>query len=88
LGKAAWLLFVVVIPWLGVLIYLIARGKDMTRRSIERKRAQQDAFDSYVRETAGSNSSSADELAKLAQLRDNGVLTQAEFEDQKTKLLA
>ncbi|MFM2073420.1 MAG: hypothetical protein RLZZ623_3684 [Actinomycetota bacterium] len=86
-GKAFWLIFVVVVPWLGVLVYLVAHGADMTRRDIEQQQAQQDAFASYVRDAAGSGSS-ADELAKLADLRDRGVITDAEFADQKSKLLA
>jgi len=87
IGKAFWLIFVIIIPWLGVLIYLIAHGKDMASRDIAQQQAQQDAFNSYVRDTAGSGGS-ADELAKLADLRDRGVITDAEFTTQKTKLLA
>jgi hypothetical protein len=60
----------------------------MSRRNIDRQRAHQDAFESYVRETASSSSSAADELATLADLRDRGVMTDAEFADQKVKLLA
>ena len=87
LAKAAWLLFVIAIPWLGALVYLIARGNSMTQRDIEQHQAQQAAFDSYVRETASSSSSSADELAKLADLHERGVITDAEFADQKAKVL-
>ncbi len=86
-GKAFWLIFVIVVPWLGVLIYLLANGADMTRRDIEQQQAQNDAFASYVRDTASSGGN-ADELAKLADLRDRGVITDAEFAAQKTKLLA
>ena len=86
-GKAAWLLFVVLAPWLGVLVYLIARGQGMTQRDLERQQAQQAAFNSYVRESAGAGGSPADELAKLADLRDRGVITDAEFAAQKAKLL-
>ena len=87
LGKAAWLLFVIVVPWLGVLVYLLARGDGMTRRDIEHRQAQQAALDSYVREAAGTGVSAADELTKLADLRDRGVITDVEFADQKAKLL-
>lgn len=86
-GKAFWLIFVIILPWLGVLIYLVAHGADMTRRDYEQQQAQQDAFASYVRDTAGSGGS-ADELVKLAGLRDQGVITDEEFAAEKTKLLA
>jgi Short C-terminal domain/Phospholipase_D-nuclease N-terminal len=86
-GKAFWLIFVIAIPWLGVLIYLIAHGADMTRREIEQQQAHEDAFASYVKQTVNSGGT-ADELAKLADLRDRGAITDAEFADQKTKLLA
>ena len=85
-SKALWLIFVIVFPFLGVLIYVIARGHQMSRRDMERMKAQQDAFDSYVRQTAGA-SSSADEIAKLAELRDRGVITEADFQAQKAKVL-
>jgi hypothetical protein len=85
-AKALWLLFVVVIPWLGVLIYIIVRGDGMFERDMEIAQRQQAQMDSYIRETAAPVSS-ADELAKLAQLRDSGVLTEAEFAAQKAKLL-
>jgi Short C-terminal domain/Phospholipase_D-nuclease N-terminal len=87
LGKAFWLIFVIIIPWLGVLMYLIVRGGSMASREIAQQQAQQQAFASYVRETAGS-SGTADELAKLVDLRDRGVITEAEFNNQKAKLLA
>jgi hypothetical protein len=87
-SKALWLLFVIVVPWLGVLIYLLANGDDMGRRSIAKQQASQDAVDSYIRETAGSGAGSADDLTKLAALRDSGVLTDEEFASEKAKLLA
>jgi hypothetical protein len=87
-GKALWALFVIIVPWLGVLVYLIARGRSMTDRDLEAAKAQQDAFREYVVQTAGSGTSSAEEITKLAQLRDSGVLTDAEFAQQKAKLLA
>jgi hypothetical protein len=88
LAKAFWLIFVVVVPWLGVLVYLIANGNDMAKRSIQDQQASQDEFASYVRTTAGSGVSSADELTKLSGLRDSGVITDEEFAAQKSKLLA
>jgi hypothetical protein len=88
-GKALWAIFVVIIPWLGVLVYLIARGRSMTERDLERAQEQEDAFRDYVQKTTTSSAaSSADELSKLAQLKAQGVLTDAEFEQQKAKLLS
>ena len=88
LAKALWVLFVVIIPYLGVLIYLIARGGSMHERAEQQAARQQKAFDDYVKKTAGgSGGGSADELAKLADLKSKGVLTDAEFEAQKAKLL-
>jgi hypothetical protein len=87
-GKALWLIFVILVPWVGVLVYLIANGNDMAKRSVDQQQASQDEFASYVRQTAGSGVSSADELTKLSGLRDSGVITDEEFAAQKTKLLA
>jgi hypothetical protein len=87
LAKALWTIFVIVIPWLGVLIYVIARGKGMQERSGREAAAQKADFDAYVRQTAGS-ASTADQLEKLVGLRDAGALTEAEFQAQKAKLLA
>ena len=89
LAKALWVIFVIIIPFLGVLIYLIARGGSMHERAAAQAAQQQKAFDSYVREAAGSSGgNTADELAKLADLKSKGVLTDAEFEAQKAKLLS
>ncbi len=87
-SKALWLIFVIVVPWLGVLVYLLVNGDDMGRRNLAKQQASQDAADSYIREAAGSGGGSADELTKLAALRDSGVLTDDEFTTQKAKLLA
>ena len=88
-GKALWVIGIIILPWLGVLIYLIARGGKMHERQIQAAQAQQEAFRQYVQETATSSSSStADQLAKLADLRDKGVITPAEFEAEKAKALA
>jgi Na+/proline symporter len=88
IAKAFWLLFVILVPWIGVLIYLIANGSEMTGRDADRQQASDDEFAAYVRQTAGSGGGSADELTKLAGLRDSGVLTAEEFAAQKSKLLA
>jgi hypothetical protein len=87
LAKALWVLFVIIVPYLGVLIYLIARGGKMHERAAAAAAQQQQAFDAYVKQTAGSSGGSADELAKLADLKAKGVLTDAEFQAQKAKLL-
>jgi len=84
--KALWVIFVIVLPFLGVLVYLIARGGKMQERSIEQAQRQQEAFDAQVRQSAGA-SGNVDQLAKLADLKEQGVLTDAEFEAQKAKLL-
>ena len=71
-----------------MLIYLIARGSEMHERAAQQAHAQQKAFDSYVQQVAGSTGSSADQLAKLADLKEKGVLSDAEFEAQKAKILS
>ena len=86
-AKALWVIFVIIIPVVGILVYLIARGGSMHDRAVAQAQAQQQAFDSAVREAAGSGST-ADDLAKLADLKAQGVLTDAEFESQKAKLLS
>jgi hypothetical protein len=86
-GKALWTIGIIILPWLGVLIYLIARGGKMHERQIQAAQAQEQAFRSYVQETA-SAPSTADQLAKLADLRDKGVITDAEFQTEKAKALA
>jgi hypothetical protein len=85
--KAFWVIFIVVIPWLGILIYLIARGSGMQKRAIAHAQAQETQFREYVQQTAG-GASAADQIAKLAELKNQGALTDAEFEAQKAKLLA
>ncbi len=86
-AKALWLIFVLVVPFLGVFVYVIARGDEMGKRDMAEAQARETAFQSYVRETAGSGGS-VDQLAKLADLRDRGVISEAEFQQQKAKLLA
>jgi hypothetical protein len=86
--KALWTIFVIALPFLGVLIYMIARGHKMAEHDMRDAQAQEDAFRSYVQETAGSSGGTADELAKLADLKSKGIITDAEFAAQKSKLLA
>lgn len=88
-GKAGWTLFVILLPLLGVLIYLIARGHSMQDRQVREMEARNKAFDERVKEAAGtSGASTASELSKLSDLHDRGVLTDAEFEREKGKILA
>jgi len=86
-AKAVWVFVLLVLPYLGVLIYLIARGGSMHERSAERAQAVEEATQAYIREAAGAPSP-AEELAKLAELKDKGVLSDQEFAAQKAKLLA
>ncbi len=85
-AKALWSIFVILLPFLGVFIYLIVNGRAMGDRAAADAQQQQAALDTYVRQTAGT-AGPADELQKLAALRDNGTLTDAEFAAQKAKLL-
>jgi hypothetical protein len=87
-AKALWTIFVVALPFLGVFAYVLARGDSMTDRDVEVAQAQQAAFRSYVQDAAGSDGGTADELSKLADLKSQGVITDAEFASQKAKLLA
>ena len=88
-AKALWSIFIIVIPFFGVFVYLIARGGKMHERAAEQAAAQQKAFDQYVKQAAGApGENSADQLHKLADLKSQGVLTEAEFEAQKAKILA
>jgi uncharacterized membrane protein YcjF (UPF0283 family) len=88
-AKALWVIFIIVLPFLGVFVYLIARGGKMHERAADQAAQQQQAFDQYVKQAAGTpGESSADQLHKLADLKTQGVLTDAEFEAQKAKILA
>ena len=83
--KAVWLIFVIILPFLGVFIYIIMENDGMTQRNLDRAKAQQSQFDSYVRETAGG---AATEIANAKKLLDQGTITQAEFDAIKQKALA
>jgi hypothetical protein len=87
--KALWAIFVIIVPFLGVFVYLIARGGKMQERSVRDAAQQQSDFDAYVRQTAGTSGTDvASQLSELADLKAQGVLTDAEFEAQKAKVLA
>jgi hypothetical protein len=85
-GKAGWLLFILVLPVLGVFVYLVARGGSMHERDVRVAQAQDQALRSWVQQAAPT--STADELNKLADLRSRGVITDAEFDREKEKILA
>ena len=88
-AKALWVLFVLIIPLLGVLIYLIDRGGTMHERARQQAQDQDDAFRQYVQQTASAAPpSTADQLTTLADLRDRGMISNEEFESQKAKILA
>ena len=82
--KAVWVVFIIVIPFLGVLVYLIVQHDGMRERQLQQSKQQQQAFDSYVKQTAGG---SASEIAKAKELLDAGTITQAEFDSLKAKAL-
>jgi hypothetical protein len=86
-GKAGWLIFTIILPFLGVFVYLISQNEGMTQRNLDRARAQQARFDDYVRESAGGGGAAA-EIDKAKQLLDSGAITQAEFDAIKQKALA
>jgi type VI protein secretion system component VasK len=86
-SKALWTVFVLVIPVIGILCYLIVRGGSMHERAVRDARQQDEAARAYIRDAAG-RESPAEQLTKLAALRDQGVISAAEFEQQKAKVLA
>jgi len=85
-GKAGWLLFILILPFLGVFVYLVARGGSMHERDVRVAQVQDQALRSWLQQSAGV--STADELTKLADLRSKGVINDAEFERAKSKILA
>jgi energy-coupling factor transporter transmembrane protein EcfT len=87
-GKAAWIVFLIVLPFLGVLVYLIAQHDGMTRRSEEAAQSQQAQFEDYVRNVGGGGGGAAAEIEKAKQLFDSGAITQQEFDALKAKALA
>ncbi len=88
-AKALWVIFIIILPFLGVFVYLVARGGKMHERAAAEAAQQQKAFDTYVKQTAGSaGDNAADQLSKLADLKSQGVITDAEFDSQKAKILA
>jgi hypothetical protein len=87
-AKTLWVIVVIVLPWLGVLIYLIARGSGMSRRAVEQQKEIQAAQTEYIKSVAGTDKSAADQIASAKSLLDAGTITQAEFDALKAKALA
>lgn len=86
--KALWVVFLIFLPWLGALIYLIARGGSMHERSAQQAQRNEEQFRSYVQQAAASGPSTAEELKKLADLKAAGTISEADFEAAKAKILA
>jgi hypothetical protein len=87
-GKAIWVIFVIVVPYLGVFVYLIARGHKMSEHAKEAAQAQDAAARQYIQQAAGTAGSPADELHRLADLKDRGVIDDAEFQKLKAKVVS
>ena len=87
-AKAIWVIFVIILPYLGVFVYLIARGHKMEEHAMAAAEAQHAAFNQAVQQAAGTGASTADEFARLADLKANGTITDAEFEQAKAKALS
>lgn len=88
LGKTAWIIFAILLPFLGVFVYLITQGDKMAKRNVQQAQASQAHFDDYVKSVAGSGGGPAAEIEKAKALLDSGAITQAEFEAIKQKALA
>jgi hypothetical protein len=87
-AKTFWVLFVILIPWLGILVYLLARGKGMHERQLEQMKAVQEAQNEYIKSVAGASTNPADQIASAKSLLDSGAINQAEFDKLKAKALA
>ena len=87
-GKAGWALLLIFVPWLGALIYLIARGRSMTERQISRAKEMQAAQEQYIQQVAGTPTSPVDQIANAKALLDSGAIDQGEFDALKAKALA
>jgi hypothetical protein len=87
-AKTLWVLFVIVVPYLGVFIYLLARGHKMSEHAMQAAQAQAEAQRAYIQSAVGTTSSPADELARLADLKNQGVISDAEFQQLKAKVIS
>ena len=86
-AKFLWVVFVIFLPYLGVFVYLIARGHKMSEHAMEAAQANDAAARAYIQQAAGTSASSADELARLADLKSQGVIDDAEFAKMKAKIV-
>ena len=87
-GKAGWAVLLIFVPWLGALIYIVARGRSMTERQMAAMAQQQAAQDTYIKQAAGTSGSSVEQIARAKELLDSGAISQAEFDALKSKALA
>jgi len=87
-GKAGWATLLIFVPWVGALIYLIARGRSMTERQMAAVAQQQAAQEKYIQQVAGSSTGAAEQIANAKALLDSGAITQPEFDTLKAKALA
>jgi hypothetical protein len=87
-GKALWTIFLIFLPWLGALMYLIVRGDSMNKRTQDAARAQHEQMATYIKETAGTSASVTDQLKELSELRSSGAISDAEYDQAKLKILA
>ncbi len=87
-AKTFWVIFVIIVPWLGILVYLIARGSGMQERQIEQAKEINAAQTAYIQSVAASSTSATDQIASAKSLLDSGAITQAEFDSLKAKALA
>jgi hypothetical protein len=87
-AKALWTIFVIIVPLIGILVYLIARGNKMSQHALEAAQAQDAAAQAYIRDAVASPTSPTEELARLADLKSQGVISDAEFQTMKSKLLS
>ena len=87
-GKAGWVIFLILVPWLGALVYIIARGRSMGERQMAAMADAKARQDDYIKSVAGGTLTPADEVAKAKALLDAGTITEAEFEQLKAKALA
>ena len=87
-AKTLWALFIIIVPFVGILVYLIVRGHSMTERSLEQQREMQAAQAEYIKSVAGSGATSTEQIASAKQLLDSGAISQQEFDRLKAKALA
>ena len=87
-AKAGWAIFLIFLPWIGALVYLIARGKSMTERQMASQAAAKSAQDSYIRQVAGSSVTPAEQIEQAKAMLDSGAIDQKEFDSLKAKAMA